>query len=147
MRTPRGGGIRRVLTEKHSALAKSLITATMQDGVRGTSSRCGGGFAKQVAGNVEKGEAPTLLRERFEIRLDENLRRSLHWHESRHEPACRQIQPRGVARFLLELWRGALGLAFGDQWWRLGEAVVKWTIEGCLEPLHIDQSRLAVGTR
>jgi hypothetical protein len=26
-----------------------------------------------VAGNVEKGEAPTLLRVRFEIRLDENL--------------------------------------------------------------------------
>ena len=45
----------------------------MQDRAWGTSSRCGGGFAKQVAGNVEKGEAPTLLRERFEIRLDENL--------------------------------------------------------------------------
>jgi hypothetical protein len=30
-------------------------------------------LAKQVAGNVEKGEAPTLLRERLEIRLDENL--------------------------------------------------------------------------
>jgi len=26
-----------------------------------------------MAGNVEKGEAPTLLRERIEIRLDENL--------------------------------------------------------------------------
>jgi hypothetical protein len=35
--------------------------------------RCGGGFAKQVAGNVEKGEAPTLLRERLEICLDVNL--------------------------------------------------------------------------
>ena len=45
----------------------------MQDGVRGTSRRCGGGFAKQVAGDVEKGEAPTLLRERLEIRLDKNL--------------------------------------------------------------------------
>jgi hypothetical protein len=45
----------------------------MQDGVRGTSSRCGGGFAKQVAGNVEKGEAPTLLWERLEIHLDEDL--------------------------------------------------------------------------
>ena len=41
--------------------------------LRGTSRRCGGGFAKQVAGNVEKGEAPTFLRELFEIRLDENL--------------------------------------------------------------------------
>jgi hypothetical protein len=45
----------------------------MQDGVHGTSRRCGGSFAKQVAGNVEKGEAPTLLRERLEISLDENL--------------------------------------------------------------------------
>src|SRR5436305_14128694 len=42
-------------------------------GVRGTSGRCRGGFAEQVAGNVEKGEAPTLLRHRLEIRLDKNL--------------------------------------------------------------------------
>ena len=41
--------------------------------IRGTSRRCGGGFAKQVAGNVEKSEAPTLLWEHVEIRLDENL--------------------------------------------------------------------------
>ena len=40
---------------------------------RGKSRRCGGGFAEQVAGKVEKGEAPTLLWECFEIRLDENL--------------------------------------------------------------------------
>jgi hypothetical protein len=40
---------------------------------RGTSCRCGGGFAKQVAGKVEKGETATLLRERLEIRPDENL--------------------------------------------------------------------------
>jgi len=45
----------------------------MQDGVRGTSSRCGDGFAKQVARNVDKSEAPTFLRERIEIRLYENL--------------------------------------------------------------------------
>ena len=45
----------------------------MQDGVRGTSSRCGSGFAEQVAGNVEKGEALTFLRERLEICLDKNL--------------------------------------------------------------------------
>ena len=37
------------------------------------SRRCAGGFTKQVAWNVEKREAPTLLRERLEIRLDENL--------------------------------------------------------------------------
>jgi hypothetical protein len=30
--------------------------------VRGTWRGCGGGFAEQVTGNVEKGEAPTLLR-------------------------------------------------------------------------------------
>jgi hypothetical protein len=42
-------------------------------GVRGTSRPCGGSFAKQMAGNVDKSEAPTLLRERVEIRLDENL--------------------------------------------------------------------------
>ena len=42
-------------------------------GLRGTSRRCGGGFAKQMAGNVEKGEAPTFFRHRIEIRLDENL--------------------------------------------------------------------------
>jgi hypothetical protein len=41
--------------------------------LRGTSGCRGGGFAKQMAGNIEKGEAPTLLRERLEIRLDENL--------------------------------------------------------------------------
>jgi hypothetical protein len=35
--------------------------------------RCGGGFAEQVAGNVEKREAPTFFRHRIEIRLDENL--------------------------------------------------------------------------
>ena len=54
-------------------VAKSLVTSRMKDGFRGTSRRCGGGFAKQVAGNVEKREAPTLLREHVEIRLDENL--------------------------------------------------------------------------
>src|ERR1700732_2321578 len=35
--------------------------------------RCAGGFTKQVAWKVEKREAPTFLRERLEIRLDENL--------------------------------------------------------------------------
>jgi hypothetical protein len=56
IRKPRGRGF--------SLGAKSVITSRVKDGVRGTSRRCGGGFAKQVAGNVEKGEAPTLLRER-----------------------------------------------------------------------------------
>ena len=71
--SPAGRGSRRVMPGIHSPGAKSLVTPRMQDGVRGTSSRCGGGFAKQVAGNVDKGEAPTFLRERLEIRLDENL--------------------------------------------------------------------------
>jgi hypothetical protein len=39
----------------------------------GTSRHCGGGFAKQVARNIEDGEAPTLLWEHLGIRLDENL--------------------------------------------------------------------------
>jgi len=52
---------------------KLLITSRMQTRIRGTSRCCGGSFAKQVAGNVEKGETATLLRERLEIRLDENL--------------------------------------------------------------------------
>jgi hypothetical protein len=49
----------------------SLVAPRIQDGVRGTSRRRGGGFAKQVTGNVKKGEAPMLLWERPEIRLDE----------------------------------------------------------------------------
>src|ERR1700731_4713206 len=51
----------------------TLSTSRVQDGARSTSRRCGGGFAEQGGGNVDKGEAPTLLRERLEIRLDENL--------------------------------------------------------------------------
>jgi hypothetical protein len=41
--------------------------------VRGTWRGCGGGFAEQVTGNVEKGEAPAPLRERLEIRLNIDL--------------------------------------------------------------------------
>jgi hypothetical protein len=70
--SPAGWQQPRVVPEIHSPV-KSLITPRMQDGVRGTSSRCGGGFAEQVAGNVDKSKAPTFLRERLEIRLDENL--------------------------------------------------------------------------
>ena len=54
-------------------MPKLLITSRMQTRIRGTSRRCGGGFAEQVARNVEKCEAPTLLWEHVEIRLDENL--------------------------------------------------------------------------
>ena len=42
-------------------------------GLGGTTCRCGGGLAKQMAGNVENGEASTLLRMRLEVRFDENL--------------------------------------------------------------------------
>jgi hypothetical protein len=38
-----------------------------------TSGCCAGGFIKQVAVNAANAEAPTLIRERVEIRLDENL--------------------------------------------------------------------------
>ena len=116
-------------------------------GVRGPSRRCGGGFAKQVAGNVDKGEAPILLRECLEIPLDENLDGLFARINLDTNGHVAKIQPRGVARFLLELWRGALGLAFRDQWRRFGEAAVGWTIEGCFGPLPIDRSNLAVGTR
>jgi hypothetical protein len=54
-------------------MSKFLSTSGMQDRDRRTSRRCGGGFAEQVAGNVDNGEAPTILRERLEIRLNEKL--------------------------------------------------------------------------
>ena len=46
---------------------------SLTGGVSGTSRRYCGGFAKQVAGNAEDGETPTLLWKRLEIRLDKNL--------------------------------------------------------------------------
>jgi len=64
---------RKLRARNKPTVPTSLVAPRMQDGVRSTSRRCGGGFAKQVARNVEKGEAPTLLRERLEICLDENL--------------------------------------------------------------------------
>jgi hypothetical protein len=126
---------------------KLLITSRMQTRIRGTSRCCGGGFAKQVAGNVEKGETATLLRERLEIRLDENLHglfAGIDLHPNRQVtkvylvPSSVRSSNDGV---------GHCGLAFRDQWRRLGEAAVRWTIEGCCGPLPIDQSNLAVGTR
>jgi len=45
----------------------------MQDRAWGTSRRCGGSFAIEVTGNVDKREAPTFFRHRIQIRLDENL--------------------------------------------------------------------------
>ena len=51
----------------------SLVMQRSRVRSRAASRRCGGSFAKQVAGNVEKGKAPTLLWEHVEIRLDENL--------------------------------------------------------------------------
>ena len=52
--------------ESGTGVPKLLITSRMQTRIRGTSRCGGGGFAKQVAGNVEKGETATLLRERLE---------------------------------------------------------------------------------
>jgi hypothetical protein len=61
----------------------------MLDGARGTSRRCRGGFAEQVAEDVEKGEVPTLLLKRSE-------RWFLRWQKSRRERVLRQSQLRGV---------------------------------------------------
>jgi hypothetical protein len=49
------------------------LPKSLSGGLRGASRRGGGGFTEQVAGNGENGEAPTRLRERLEIRFDENL--------------------------------------------------------------------------
>src|SRR5439155_27319782 len=86
-------GVRSRLSKRDSA---SVI------GFHDTSRCCAGGFAKLVARDVEKGEAPTLLWERLKIRLDENLDRLFHWNESRHERAHRQSQLRSVVRSFLE---------------------------------------------
>src|SRR5439155_25548319 len=48
-------------------------SSRIQLGFGATSRCCAGRFAKLVAGNVENGEASTLLWERLEIRLDKNL--------------------------------------------------------------------------
>jgi hypothetical protein len=74
-----------------------VVTLRMQDGLRAASRRCCGSFAKQVAGNVENGEAPRLLWNRLEIRLDEKPRPSLRRSGSRHGQPRRQSPPHGVA--------------------------------------------------
>jgi hypothetical protein len=71
-------------------------------GVRGTSGRCGGDLAEQVAGDVEKREAPAFFRHCIEIRLDENLDGLYRWHKSGHERAHRRNRPRVVVRSLVE---------------------------------------------
>ena len=74
----------------------------MQDGVRGTSSRCGGGFAEQMAGNIDKHEAPTLLREHVEIRLDENLDGLFAGINLYTNRRVAEIEPRVVVHSLVE---------------------------------------------
>jgi hypothetical protein len=54
-------------------MSKFLSTPRMYYGIRGTSRRYSGGFAKKAAGYVEKDEVPTLLQDRLEIRLDKNF--------------------------------------------------------------------------
>jgi hypothetical protein len=49
-----------------------LAAKSLSGGLRRTTSRRCGGFAKEVARNIEKGEAPTFSG-CFRIRLDENL--------------------------------------------------------------------------
>jgi len=50
-----------------------LAQKSLSGGFRGTTHRRCGGFAKQVAWNVEDGATPTLVRKRLEIRLNKNL--------------------------------------------------------------------------
>jgi len=50
-----------------------LAPKSLTGGFRGTTRRYGSGFAKQVSGDVENGEASTALRERLNVRLDEDL--------------------------------------------------------------------------
>jgi hypothetical protein len=63
------------LVEKQTVTAAGKVRGLLVLSLYGTS-RCGaGGFAKLVTRNVEKGETPTSLRERLEIRLDNDLDR------------------------------------------------------------------------
>jgi hypothetical protein len=71
-------------------MSKFLSTPKMQYGIRGMSRHCGGRFARQVAGNVEKCEASTLFRERLEVRLDENLDGFVARIKPRHEWVLRR---------------------------------------------------------
>jgi hypothetical protein len=50
-----------------------LAPKSLTGGFLGTTRRRCGGFAKEVARNIENSETPTPLRERLEIRLDGNL--------------------------------------------------------------------------
>jgi hypothetical protein len=56
-----------------SEMPNSLNKSGMHDEISRPFAPCGGRFAEKVAGNVDKGQAPTLLPERLEVRLDENL--------------------------------------------------------------------------
>jgi hypothetical protein len=50
-----------------------LAPKSLSGRFRSTTRRRGGGFAKQVSGNVEQGKTPTFLRVGLRIRFDENL--------------------------------------------------------------------------
>jgi hypothetical protein len=61
-----------------------LAPKSLSGGFRGTTGRRCGGFAKEVPGNVEKGEAPTFPRVGFRIRFDEiSTASSLEWISTR----------------------------------------------------------------
>jgi hypothetical protein len=61
---------------------------SLNGGLRSTSRRSTGGFG----GNIERGEAPTLLRERLEVRLDEvHVRIAIG--VSRNSPVSRVSRP------------------------------------------------------
>ena len=88
----------------HEQLAARSEFAVRGCGTRivGPSRRCGGGFAEQVAGNVEKREAPAFLRTRLEIRLDENLHGLFAGINLDTNGRVRRNRPRVVVRSLLE---------------------------------------------
>jgi hypothetical protein len=61
-----------------------------------------------VAGKIEKGEAPMLIRERLEIRPEENLDGLFAGINLQLYGRVAKVDPRGVVLSLIELWRVAL---------------------------------------
>src|SRR4029077_9581694 len=105
------------------------------------------GFTKQVAGNVEQGEAPPLLLERLEIRLDENLGGLF---------ARINLDPNGRVAEIDLVAAPVFSSNYGVGHWVClseisGVGLAKRLSGGqsrdVFGPLPIDQSNLAVGTR
>ena len=73
MRGSRHRPLRHQVERDYRTAAVRATAYSRRGGFRGTTRRRCGGLTKQVAGNVENGETAMLLRERLEVRLDENL--------------------------------------------------------------------------